>query len=160
MPVFISHKDSDSVPAVSISRFLTSRGVTNYVDVLDKSTQSTNDITDLITRRIGECTHLIAVMSTETSKSWWVPFEVGEATFGLRRISSYDLGVGYQFPDYLRKWPVMKKEKDLELFVQAYKSDGSSPSVLNEALRDSTRRRTYNPDEFHRQLKANIQRGW
>lgn len=160
MPVFISHKDSDSRSALSISHFLTVRGVKNYVDVLDKSTQSTDDITNLITRRIGECTHLIAVMSTETAKSWWVPFEIGEATFGLRRISSYDLGAGYQFPDYLRKWPVMKKELDLDLFVRAYKSDTSSPSLLNEALRDLARRGTYNPEDFHRQLKANIQRGW
>lgn len=160
MPVFISHKDSDSTSALSISRFLDNRGIRNYVDVLDKSTQSTDDITSLITRRIGECTHLIAVMSTETAKSWWVPFEVGEATFGLRRISSYDLGAGYQFPDYLRKWPVMKKERDLELFAQAYNSDSSNPVLLNEAIRDITRRSVYSPEGFHRQLKTNIQRGW
>jgi len=156
MPVFISHKDKDSREAVRIHDFLKRHNISSYVDVLDSSTQSTADITDTITDRMNKCTHLIAVMSNETVKSWWVPFEVGEATFGMRRISSYDLGCGYRFPEYLQKWPVMSKQSHLSLFVRAYKSDSTSITKLHENRNTAFGRKTYGPDDFHKSLARSL----
>lgn len=156
MPVFISHKDKDSRKAVEIHNFLKRYGISSYVDVLDGSTRTTDNITDTITKRMNMCTHLIAVMSNETVKSWWVPFEVGEATFGLRRISSYDMGCGYQFPEYLKKWPVMSKQSHLEAFVTAYRNDKTSVMKLDENQRTDFGRRNYGPSDFHTSLKSSL----
>ena len=156
MPIFISHKDKDTSAALRINNYLKRHGISSYVDVLDSSTKTTDDITSTITARMNECTHLIAVMSNDTVKSWWVPFEVGEATFGMRRISSYDLGCGYQFPEYLRKWPVMSTESHLSLFVSAYNNDSTSLTKLHENRNTALGRRTYGPDSFHKSLKSSI----
>jgi len=156
MPVFISHKDKDTYAALRIHNYLKRHNIRSYVDVLDASTKTTDDITSTITARMNDCTHLIAVMSNETTKSWWVPFEIGEATFGLRRICSYDLGCGYQFPEYLKKWPVMSKETHLSLFAYEYNKDRTTVTKLHENRSTTFGRRTYGPESFHKSLKASL----
>ena len=70
MPVFISHRSSDNTVAMEIHRHLSVFGIKCYVDELDKVLQTTNDIASIIQQRLGECTHLLAVVSTHTQASW------------------------------------------------------------------------------------------
>ena len=159
MPVFISYRHNDLEKAFAISRRLQNEGVTVYLDKLDQESQTTSDITALITKRIMQCTHLLAIASQTTVRSWWVPFEIGEATIVDRRIATFQIGQT-DLPDYLRKWPVMNREAHLDLFIKAYKAerDGGTVRRLHEALGSSTRAPT--ADRFHKELKQSIRRGY
>lgn len=163
MPVFISYRHTDRTQAMAINLRLTQANIKTYLDVLDAESQSTDDITSVITRNITECTHLLAVVSEKTAQSWWVPFEIGEATISNRRICSFKTGVS-ELPEYLDKWPKMTKATDVELFIESYKNEQISKRsmafdsvVSNESMRQTNRS---NADQFHSDLKAKIRRGY
>ena len=150
MPVFISHKSSDKLKAIEIANYLTNRGVKSYIDVFDPMLQSTDDITSVIVKRVRECSHLIAVTSAETTKSWWVPFEIGVATDQERRISTFALQLS-DLPDYLKKWPIMSNAQHLNLFIELYKRDkivAFSESIVPRDILSA--------ETFHATLKRSI----
>lgn len=156
MTVFISHRHSDTTQALSISSYLKEHGIRTYLDVLDPESQTTDNITAVITKNIASCTHLIAVMSHDTAKSWWVPFEIGEATITNRRIASYRIGYS-QLPEYLEHWPQMHSMKHLDLFISAYKQEKqvSTERKMFESL-GTVQTDKSGADTFHRNLKNNI----
>lgn len=157
MPVFISYRHSDRAMALQIDARLKSKGIKTYIDVLDVESQSTDDITTVITKRIAECTHLMAVVSQDTAKSWWVPFEIGEATIISRRIASFKTGIS-ALPEYLQKWPVLANERDIDIFADAYRKDvvrTISTESLDSVLGSVTSKKS-SADEFHRNLKNRI----
>lgn len=163
MPVFISYRHTDRTQAMAINARLMQENIETYFDVLDVESQTTDDITSVITRRITESTHLIAVISGQTAQSWWVPFEIGEATISNRRICSYRTSAS-ELPAYLDKWPQMTKPIDLEFFIQAYKSEptmkrstGLESFEGSESIRKANKT---NADLFHSELKAKIRRGY
>lgn len=163
MPVFISYRHTDRTQAMAINAQLVQANIKTYLDVLDVESQTTDDITSVITRRITESTHLIAVVSGQTAQSWWVPFEIGEATISNRRICSYKTSLS-ELPEYLDKWPQMTKPIDLELFIQSYKNEsiakrsmGLESFEVNESIRKVNKT---NADLFHSELKAKIRRGY
>jgi TIR domain len=163
MPVFISYRHTDRVQAIAINARLQQADIKTYLDVLDAESQSTDDITGVITRNITECTHLLAVVSEQTAQSWWVPFEIGEATISNRRICSFKTGES-ELPEYLDKWPKMTKATDVDLFIAAYKNEltlkrsmALGSIVFNESTRNTNRT---NADFFHAELKARIRRGY
>jgi hypothetical protein len=63
MPVFISYRHMDRPHAMNINSRLMQANIRTYLDVLDPESQTTDDITGVITRNITECTHLLAVVS-------------------------------------------------------------------------------------------------
>lgn len=159
MPVFISHKKEDSVAATKIYNYLAEKGVKAYLDVLDPATRTASDITELILSRLNICTHLMAVLSTKSKDSWWIPFEVGAASNAHHRISTYKTEYVPE-PEYLTKWPIMSKVEHLDRFVYLYKSDSA---VLNEASRKFTTASVLKHDEatrFHDSLKQYIRLGY
>ena len=149
MPVFLSHKSEDKPKALAIRGFLQGEGVTCYLDVLDPELQSTDDITSTIVTRVGQCTHLMAVVSHQTGKSWWVPFEIGVATETSKRISTFQTSYT-SLPDFLKKWPIMKTDAHLREFVRLYRLDTSTP--ITERRHGSAT--IHSADQFHRSLKA------
>lgn len=161
MPVFISYRHTDRVQAMAINARLKLANIKTYLDVLDTESQQTDDITAVITRNITECTHLLAVVSQETAMSWWVPFEIGEATISDRRICSYKIGAS-ALPLYLDKWPKLSSDTDLSFFIDAYRKEAMSERSLgmesfSESIRGTFKR---NADLFHDQLKDRIRRGY
>lgn len=159
MSVFISYRHADTQLASSIYGRLKAAGINAYLDRLDAESQTTDDITSVITQRIKESTHLIAVVSESTSQSWWVPFEIGEATITERRITTYQAG-HTSLPEYLKKWPIMTRERHLDLFIQAYRNEGKT--TRDRVLLDSTdafgrARQKPSAHNFHKALKSNIQ---
>lgn len=159
MTVFISYRHTDLRTASTINDVLNAAGITTYLDKLDAESQTTEDITSVITRKIAQSSHLIAVVSAQTALSWWVPFEIGEATIVGRRIVSFHTG-GNRLPEYLDKWPQMNNMGHLQLFIQAYKND-SRLFVANESAgNESFITRRSNADDFHRGLKSSISRGF
>ncbi|TFB41743.1 toll/interleukin-1 receptor domain-containing protein [Pseudomonas sp. F01002] len=161
MPVFISYRHTDRVQAMAINARLKQANIKTYLDVLDTESQQTDDITTVITRNITECTHLLAVVSQETAMSWWVPFEIGEATISDRRICSYKIGPS-ALPLYLDKWPKLSGDTDLDFFIDAYRKEAMSERSLGMESFSESIRGTYKRDAdlFHDQLKNRILRGY
>jgi hypothetical protein len=162
MPVFISYRHMDRAHAMQINSRLMQANIKTYLDVLDPESQTTDDITEVITRNISECTHLLAVVSERTALSWWVPFEIGEATISNRRICSFRTGPT-ELPLYLDKWPKLSSAKDLDFFIEAYKTEVTlKRSASLEWITGSASTRSYNKtnaDRFHTDLKNRIRRG-
>jgi hypothetical protein len=159
MPIFISYRHTDRIAASNINDRLKAEGIKTYLDVLDPESQSSDDIAALITRRIPECSHLLAVVSEETAKSWWVPFEIGEATIISRRICSYQIGYT-TLPQYLSKWPILKNNRELDMFSQEYKQELKALGGISlEHLVESSVTGRNQADIFHSQLKNRILRG-
>lgn len=161
MPVFISYRHMDRAYAMAINSRLIGANIKTYLDVLDLESQTTDDITGVITRNITECTHLLAVVSEKTALSWWVPFEIGEATISNRRICSFRTGPA-ELPLYLDKWPKLNTESDLDFFIDAYREEVSnkrsmSLESISESVKGSYKR---DADMFHEQLKNRIRRGF
>ncbi|MNC02386.1 hypothetical protein D3C76_792140 [compost metagenome] len=163
MPVFISYRHMDRAHAININTRLMQANIKTYLDVLDAESQTTDDITGVITRNISECTHLLAVVSEKTALSWWVPFEIGEATITNRRICSFKTGPT-ELPLYLDKWPKLTSDRDIEFFIDAYRNESmlkrsmSLDSVTgSESVRSVNRT---NADRFHTDLKSRIIRGF
>ncbi|CAI8986089.1 MULTISPECIES: toll/interleukin-1 receptor domain-containing protein [Pseudomonas] len=163
MPVFISYRHMDRAHAININTRLMQANIKTYLDVLDAESQTTDDITGVITRNISECTHLLAVVSEKTALSWWVPFEIGEATITNRRICSFKTGPT-ELPLYLEKWPKLTSDRDIEFFIDAYRNESmlkrsmSLDSVTgSESVRSVNRT---NADRFHTDLKSRIIRGF
>ena len=159
MPVFISHRHTDSNKAANISRQLQIAGIQNYLDVLDPDAQKVDDITSHITEKMKICTHIIAVVSRETALSWWVLFEIGEATALERRISTYQTGYA-QLPEYLAKWPIMTTDFHLNMFIQEYRNESANIAILrkSEQIFESARGNK-TAKNFHDTLKNRIRFG-
>lgn len=161
MPVFISYRHTDRVQAMAINARLKLANIKTYLDVLDAESQTTDDITGVITRNITDCTHLLAVVSEKTAQSWWVPFEIGEATISNRRICSYQIGPS-ALPLYLDKWPKLSGDTDINFFIDAYREEVLTKRATGlESISESVRG-IYkgNADLFHDQLKNRIRRGF
>lgn len=155
MPVFLSHKREDKPKALRIGEFFKSHGIRCYIDVLDPELSTTNDITEVIKTRVKQCTHLMAVVSDNTQKSWWVSFEIGVASELKRRITSFDTGKT-TLPEFLEKWPVLSSEKHLSLFVKAYKKDVSISLEEAHGADYSMRGSIKTDQQFHENLKQSI----
>ena len=153
MPVFLSHSKYNAEDTVKIGKFLTDNGIKCYIDVLDSSLKTTDDITALILNRITTCSHMMAVISDFTKTSWWVPFEIGVASRDDKRITSYRL-TAIELPEYLTKWPIIKSYQDLIKFIENYKKDNLVP--MSESIRAKaayTQDTIRSSDQFHRELK-------
>lgn len=174
MSVFISYRHTDRDTAKAIAGRLAINNIKYYLDVVDEESKTTEDITDVITRNIKKSTHLIAVISTKTVGSWWVPFEIGEATIANRRICSYAtrsdathlnyISSGNPknlLPEYLQKWPVLDCSEDLEKFIRQYKIDNitfgleESRSSQFDSLNSNELTKS-GADNFHRSLKRQL----
>lgn len=170
MSVFISYRRNDFNIALGIHSRLKAAGIDTYVDLLDSESQSTDDITSVITKNISSSTHLIAILSSQTTLSWWVPFEIGEATILGRRIASYNTGLS-NLPEYLSKWPQMNSMSHIDYFINEYKNDRISSLLESSTVSRESRSSgdTYtksfsviqaNADKFHNSLKQKISRGY
>lgn len=157
MPVFISYYRPDDLKARRIYLQLTEQEVPAYLDELDPELQGAENVTETIIKRLASCTHLLAVISTETVRSWWVPFEIGVATRADDRIASYNTTgeARSSLPDYLRVWPVLVTSSDLDAFARRYKQD-RLPLERSMRLAEAQRAAIRSSSEFHRALKLDI----
>ena len=124
--VFVSHKSDDKEQAERIAIKIAECGLTAYLDTWDPDVSGDGpELVDYINAIIGCCDSLIAVVSRNTVRSWWVPLEIGIAiTKGLRlgsflaptapytTLTPYE--VKEHFPSYLWKWPALTSMTDLE----------------------------------------------
>jgi len=115
--IFISHKQEDHQAALKVEKILKQNDVDTYLDLLDNSLSGDGEkLTAHIKEKLRECTDLIVILSENTKKSWWVPFEIGMASEKDIPIANYLLD-DEKLPDYLNFWPRLKKDVDVENYV-------------------------------------------
>ena len=156
MKIFISHKAEDESAARRVAKHLSKKtDVECYLDVLDPQLgKNAEDLGSYFKRMISSCTHLMALVSSKTKWSWWVPFEIGIATEKDYPISTY--AAGYcDLPSYLKKWPYLKTMEDLDIYVRIAKRTPVYESLGTATYLD---RRKY-ANSFHRSLKIALGQG-
>lgn len=154
MKVFVSHQQADSPLAASINRRLTLiHRVDTYLDVIDPNTgQAGDDLGEYIRTVMGSCTHLLAIVSDATQSSWWVPWEIGVATEKFFPISTFS-GGRTELPSYLKKWPFLRTDAQLDLYVtEAKRAEGMYGA--QRGLPSGREARRAEATQFHRSLKS------
>lgn len=132
MPVFISHTTQDDALARKIySRLKLVNNIDCYIDDMDKelaSKRGSSQLTSLLVDRLRRCDTILAVVSSNTKGSWWVPFEIGTAREMPRVIASFtslpdrSAYTGQEcLPEYLLEWPRLRTENDIDVFAREYK---------------------------------------
>ncbi len=118
MKIFISHKKEDEVTALTVQKTLTNADVDAYLDVLDNSIADNGEkLTKHIREKLRECTDVIVILSSNTKKSWWVPFEIGMATEKDMPIANYLISHEV-LPEYLEYWPRLRNQQDVLKYVE------------------------------------------
>ena len=129
--VFVSHKSDDQKAAEEVAIKITKCGLTAYLDIWDSEVDGDGpELVGYITNVIECCKSLIAVVSYNTVRSWWVPLEIGIATAKDLRLGTF-LDLGYNetprsLPSYLWKWPVLKSMGDLRNWCEDRKIKGTT----------------------------------
>lgn len=159
MTVFISYRHSDREEAAQINNKLRYAGINTYMDVLDPESQTTENITEVITKNIARSSHLIAVISKQTAQSWWVPFEIGEATISATRIASFRTGYS-ELPEFLKMWPQMSRARHLDMFIEEYKREQRLATNNRGMFESLGSVGTKSASDFHRSLKGRINQGF
>lgn len=154
--VFISHQQSDSYAATRIHTRLNAHPkIIAYIDVLDPHLlRSGEAIAGYLRTKINDSTHLMAVVSTATERSWWVPFEIGIATQHGSAIATYAV-THIELPSYLRSWPYLRTESDLEQYIEVATREERRLSESLSKSSSTTMKATY-AQRFHSELRRTL----
>ncbi|WGL26770.1 toll/interleukin-1 receptor domain-containing protein [Pectobacterium brasiliense] len=156
--VFISHQVGDSSIANKIERYLRGAyGIESYLDTIDPTIQNGEDLAEYIRSQLTNCTQLLAVVSEKTQESWWVPWEIGVASEKNYPLATYAEGSSL-LPEYLRKWPYLRNEKDLDYYAQVSKKSKSSTASLKRRMGSESNSNTNinSTREFYNDLRRKL----
>jgi len=125
MRVFISHQRSDKSDAKKIADFLKSCKIDVYFDQYDHelllASASNNpiDVVNAIKNGVKKSTHMLVLVSPNTLRSAWVPFEIGYGydelevrALTLKGIKNIDI------PDYIKIIPIIRDIYDIDKFAK------------------------------------------
>ena len=154
--VFLSHQKSDSQLAAQIAaRLKYQHQIESYLDVIDPYVGGpVETLADHIRVEMGRCTQLLAVVSRATSQSQWVPWEIGVATEKDYPLATYS-GDNQIPPEFLRKWPYLRSDRDLDEYARVSKS-AESTLLRKRATLTETAALAQTAREFHATLRANL----
>lgn len=159
MKVFISHKMEDKRMALEVQNTLISAGVDAYLDVLDNIIADDGEkLTKHIRGKLRECTDVIVVLSGNTKKSWWVPFEIGMATEKDMPIANYL--ISYEvLPEYLEFWPRLKNRQDVLKYIEVRNKVARQVLLeksLNHGYYYENTSRVSETERFYAELKKSL----
>jgi protein-disulfide isomerase len=146
--VFLSHQSSDAALAASIAQRLHMHGIQTYLDVIDPYIgRPGEDLAAHIRVEMGKCTQLLAVISEATKASQWVPWEIGVATEKDYPLATY-AGASVTPPEFLRKWPYLRSQSDLDLYASLSKKARDRVVVQKGIVNEATARMRSTADFF------------
>ena len=121
--VFISHQAKDEEAAKRVARRLIMyHQIDCYLDSIDPYIdRKGEDLASHIRTEMTKCTQLIAVVSDATKASQWVPWEIGVATEKDYPLATFSAG-GTLPPEFLRKWPYLRDDNDLDRYAVVSKA--------------------------------------
>lgn len=123
--VFVSHTTDDDELVEDVARCVRSYGLTAWVDSDHLAPDDDGpSMGERIKDVIGRSYCLLAVVTGATSRSWWVPFEIGIASDKNRFLSTYG-SPRVDLPSFLEVWPRVENHGELHdwcVQVKAMKS--------------------------------------
>ena len=151
--VFISHQKADTDLSTRIAgRLKALHGIDSYLDAIDPfASQRIEDVAEHVRREMARCTQLLAVVSPATARSQWVPWEIGVATEKNFPLATFS-GGNVPPPEFLRKWPYLRTDSDLDHYAQISKKSERtyvSKRTINESVA-----RTTSTKDFYSELRA------
>lgn len=121
--VFLSHRLADSDVTREIAEYFEFLGLNHYFDEKDEVLKElvacghSNDVAlvESIDRGLAHSSHLLAILSSRTMGSWWVPYEIGVARASKIPIAHLLLPSiqPAMVPEYLRLYPQLWTPQDL-----------------------------------------------
>lgn len=121
MRVFISHKSEDAELAKHYAEDLSELNFDYYLDEYDIHIKNSSDRGSLINNEIKKSTDLLVIVTENTKKSWWVPFEIGLSTAANNRIVTIVHDGAPELPSFLRKWPVIDTSEKYQMYLSELK---------------------------------------
>lgn len=123
--IFLSHISVDKQSVEGIADYIMEKAdIDVYLDIHDDELQravnsgNSLEITALIERGITKSTHAMCLISEETIKSWWVPYELGYAKKSGKQISSLKLKGSVELPDFLKIGELIHGTKSLNEYIK------------------------------------------
>jgi hypothetical protein len=141
--IFLSHISVDKPSAIALGRYITTNGgIDIYLDIDDEELQlavSTNDaagITDFIERGLSRSTHIMCLVSADTVRSWWVPYELGFAKNAGKHLVTLKLKGEVQLPSYLEISKIIHGTESLNEYLNRVRHSYNkiAASMLTESL--------------------------
>ncbi|MBL0588922.1 toll/interleukin-1 receptor domain-containing protein [Aeromonas veronii] len=139
--IFLSHNSADKEHAITIGDYIMKfADVDVYLDIYDDELQRAAEkqdahaITTLIERGIANSTHTMCLVSENTVKSWWVPFELGYAKKSEKEICSLKLKGDITLPEYLSISPILKGTKSLNIYIERLVSTWNMTQLNNSKI--------------------------
>ena len=110
---FISHKGQDLNLAVALGALLHANGINGYLDRWDPAVDGDSiELEEHLRGVIRDTPSILAVITENTTTSWWVPFEIGVVRETGSQIATFievDENRTYprELPSYLQAWPIL-----------------------------------------------------
>lgn len=131
--IFMSHQRDDVEIAERLAVKLSGAGHPCYVDDMDPEVDGDSESLESYLRDvIRRSKALLAVVSSNTVGSWWVPLEIGVALDREKHVGTF-LVERVVLPSYLWRWPVLRN--------------------VEEALRWADHLGKVDADEYHRRWR-------
>jgi hypothetical protein len=122
--IFISYQQQDKEAAEKVAAYLDKAGIDIYFDVYDKElrihhqNKNPKKVTEAICNGINNSSHMLVIVSPNTVKSNWVPFEIGygydKTEVGVLCLKGFPAG---SLPEYIRTAKVVRDIYDLNILV-------------------------------------------
>jgi TIR domain len=126
--IFLSHISVDKAAVIEIANYITARGdIDVYLDINDQELQQAAiagdavRITGFIERGLSNSTHIMCLVSSDTVRSWWVPYELGFAKRSGKPLSTLRLKDTVELPAYLEISEIIRGTKSLNQYLTAVK---------------------------------------
>ena len=156
--IFLSHISVDKVAVAEIARYITARGdIDVYLDANDDELQKAADegnaagVTDFIERGLSNSTHIMCLVSANTVRSWWVPYELGFAKRSGKPLATLRLKDAVNLPAYLEISEIIRGTESLNKYLTGVKN-GLRKSITAGALTESLIRSSAQPHPLDRYL--------
>jgi len=124
--VFISYYHEDRESAIRIADSLMEIGINVFLDLNDKGIEFLAKIGDdkglvhAIEEALSCCTEILILLSDQTSKSWWVPFEVGYAVNAKKKVTTVRLNnCIVKLPTYLEIEDVVDQRGNFIVYLHS-----------------------------------------
>ena len=141
--IFLSHISVDKPAVQAIATYITSRGgVDIYLDAMDDDLQGAASsgnaaaITEFIERGLSNSTHIMCLVSENTVKSWWVPYELGFGKKSGKPLATLKLKDTVTLPAYLEISQIIKGTESLNRYLTSMK-EGLRKSATTANLTES-----------------------
>jgi hypothetical protein len=119
--VFVSHKKEDRDEALRTAWLVSQAGHAYWLDILDPQLAGSNlspiRTAEVIEMALLNCTHLIALITSQSRSSRWVPYEYGRAKeptqYSLNAASWLHPNERGSYPEYLDLGPTHRSENNI-----------------------------------------------